>query len=242
MMGYLLDNPDAERIFQEILLRIKRLQNREVVNSMQRRGVDYKTNFGVSIPMLVLVASEYQQNHLVALKLWNKRWRETMILSTLLEVPEEVTENQMDFWVKNFPSLEIAEQAAMNLFSKTTFAYQKAFEYCLGKKSLVKIVGLLIIGRLALTDRDAPDEYFDPFFELMSPLSKDPQLATVFSRIFIQIGMRNLNLHELAIRHAHILKTIDSKTSQENAELILSELDCEEIREIVIIRHKAVNG
>ena len=232
-MDYLLDNPEAERIFQEILLRIKRLQNREVVNSMLKRGVDYKVNYGVAMPMLRQVASEYSQNHLVALKLWNKQWRETMILATLLEEPTSMTENQMDFWVKNFQSNEIAEQAAMNLFSKTPFAYQKAFEYCIGKKLLVKIVGLLMIGRLALTDQDAPDENFDPFFELMSPLSKDSQLALVFSRIFIQIGMRNLNLHETAIRHALILKTIDSEVSCENADLILNELNCEEVIAIV---------
>ena len=232
-MEYLLDNPDAERIYQEIILRIKRLQNRDVVNSMQKRGIGYKVNFGVSIPLLHGIASEYPKNHLVALKLWNKQWRETMILATLLEEPDEVTENQIDFWVKNFPSVEIAEQAAMNLFSRTNFAYQKAFEYCIGKKLLVKIVGLLIIGRLALTDRKTTDESFDPFLELMSPLSKDPQLATVFSRIFIQIGMRNLNLHGLVIRHAEILKTIDSEVSRDNAELILNELDCEEVREIV---------
>ena len=232
-MDYLLDNPEAERIFQEILLRIKRLQNREVVNSMLKRGVDYKVNYGVAIPMLRQVASEYSQNHLVALKLWNKQWRETMILATLLEEPTSMTENQMDFWVKNFQSNEIAEQAAMNLFSKTPFAYQKAFEYCIGKKLLVKIVGLLMIGRLALTDQDAPDENFDPFFELMSPLSKDSQLALVFSRIFIQIGMRNLNLHETAIRHALILKTIDSEVSCENADLILNDLNCEEVIAIV---------
>ena len=232
-MDYLLDNPDAERIFQEILLRIKRLQNREVVNSMQRRGIAYKVNFGVAIPMLRQVASEYTQNHLVALKLWNKQWRETMILATLLEEPSKVTDNQMDFWVKNLQSTEIAEQAAMNLFSQSVFAYQKAFEYCIGKKLLVKIVGLLIIGRLALTDQNAADEKFDPFFELMSPLSKDTQLALVFSRIFIQIGMRNLNLHENAIRHARILKTIDSEVSSENADLILSELNNEEVIAII---------
>ena len=232
-MDYLLDNPDAERIYQEILLKIKRLQNRDVVNSMQKRGIDYKVNFGVSIPMLHQMAMEYSRNHLVALKLWNKQWRETMILATMLEEPGEISENQMDFWVRNFLAVEIAEQAAMNLFSKTSFAYQKAFEYCIGKKLIVKIVGLLMVGRLALTDQTAPDENFDPFFELMSPLSKDPQLATVFSRIFIQIGMRNPNLHELAIRHGRILKTIDSNVSQENAELILGELDCEDIRTIV---------
>ena len=241
-MDYLLDNPDAERIFQEILSRIKRLQNREVVNSMKKRGIDYNVNFGVSVPMLQLLASEYSSNHLLSLKLWNKQWRETMIMATLLGDPLEVTENQIDFWVRNFTTMEIAEQAAMNLFSKTPFAYQKAFEYCLGKKLLVKIVGLLMIGRLALTDKNAPDENFDPFFELMSPLSKDHQLATVFSRIFIQIGMRNPNLHNLAIRHAEILKTIDSEVSQQNAELILAELDCPEIREIVLRRQKEIPG
>jgi len=241
-MNYLLDNPEAERTFQDILLRIKRLQNREVVNSMQKRGIEYKLNFGVSIPMLRQVASEYSKNHLVALKLWNKQWRETLILATLLEEPEEVTENQIDFWVRNFPAMEIAEQAAMNLFSKTRFAYEKSFEWCTGKKLLVKIVGLLTIGRLALTDIQAEDEKFEPFFELMSPLSKDRQLATVFSRIFIQIGMRNLNLHELAIRHAEILKTIDSEVSQENAELILSELDCEDAMEIIKIRSARISN
>ena len=232
-MDYLLDNPDAERMFQEILSKIKPLQNIEVVNSMQKRGVDYKVSFGVSIPLMQEIASKYEKNHLLALKLWNKQWRETMILAMLLEEPGEVTENQMDFWVKNFQSIEIAEQAAMNLFSKTGFAYKKAFEYCLGKKLFVKIVGLLMIGRLALTDRKAKDENFDPFFELMPPLSKDPQLSIVFSRVYIQIGMRNLNLNEIAVSYAKILKTIDSKTAQENAEHILSELDCEDARDIV---------
>ncbi|HZK95199.1 MAG TPA: DNA alkylation repair protein [Prolixibacteraceae bacterium] len=232
-MDYLLDNPEAEQLFQEILSKIKPLQNIEVVNSMQKRGVDYKVNLGVSIPLLQDMASDYEKNHLLALKLWNKQWRETMILAMLLEEPEKITENQMDFWVKNFQSIEIAEQAAMNLFSKTGFAYKKAFEYCLGKKLLVKIVGLLMIGRLALTDREAADENFDSFFELMPPLSKDPQLSIVFSRIYIQIGMRNLSLNETAISYAKILKTIDSKTAQENADHILSELDCEDARAII---------
>ena len=104
-MEYLLDNPEAEQIFQEILARIKRLQNREVVNSMKKRGIEYNVNYGVSIPMLQLLASEYSRNHLLALKLWNKQWRETMIIATILEEPLEVTENQIDFWVRNFASI-----------------------------------------------------------------------------------------------------------------------------------------
>lgn len=221
MMDYLLDNPEIERIFQEILSNIKPLQNGEVVNSMEKRGVDYKVNLGVSVTLLRQIAANYSKNHLLALKLWNKQWRETMILATLLEDPDELTENQMDYWVKSLYSIEIAEQIAMNLFSKSTFAYQKAFEYCLGKKLLVKIVGLLMIGRLALTDKEAQDDKFDPFFEIMPPLSRDPQLSLVFSRVFIRIGMRNKNLNEIAIRYAVFMKTIDSIIAQENAEQIL---------------------
>ena len=241
-MDYLLDSPDAERTFQEIISKIKLLQNIEVVNSMKGRGVEYKVNFGVSIPLLKEIASKYEKNHLLSLKLWNKQWRETMILATLLEQPGEVTENQMDFWVKNFPTIEIAEQAAMNLFSKSHFAYKKAFEYCLGKKLLVKIVGLLIIGRLALTDKEAADEDFDPFFELMPPLSKDPQLSIVFSRVYIQIGMRNLNLNDIAVSHCRILRTIDSQTAQQNARHILSELESEDVKEILKNRTNGITN
>ena len=60
-MDYLLDNPQSERIFQEILSMIKPLQNGVVVNSMKKRGVEYKVNFGVSIPLLRQMASDYEK-------------------------------------------------------------------------------------------------------------------------------------------------------------------------------------
>lgn len=224
-MDYLLDDPKTEQVFQEILRKIKPLQNGDTATSMLKRGLEYKVNYGASVISLQQLASGYEKNHLLAFKLWNKQWRETMILATLLEEPAKMTGNQMDFWVKSFQTVEIAEQAVMNLLSKTGFAIDKAYEYCLGKKFLLKITGLLLIGRLALTDKKAPDETFEAFFELMPPLSKDPQLSTVFARVFIQIGMRNINLREMAIRHAQILRTIDSETAKHNADEILAHLE-----------------
>jgi hypothetical protein len=70
--------------------------------------------------------------------LWNKQWRETMILATLLEEPDKVTGKQMDYWVKNFQTAEIAAQVVMNLFSKTGIALEKACEYCRWKNALVR--------------------------------------------------------------------------------------------------------
>lgn len=235
-MEYLLDNPASETVYQEILRRIKPLQNREVADSMTQRGVIYKLNLGASIVSLQQLAANYTPDHLLALKLWNKQWRETMILATLLEKPEEVTENQMDFWVKQIQQVEIAEQLAMNLFSKSPFAFDKAVEYCLARKTLCKITGLLIMGRLALTDRRAQNEKFEAFLELFPPLAKDAQLSTVFRRVFVQIAMRNPGLYEVALKHAYLLSTLDSSVAQENSAVLIDQLDCEEVKALVAVR------
>jgi len=232
-MEYLLDDPVSESIYQEILRKVRSLQNGEVSESMTQRGVIYKLNLGASVISLQQLAWRYAPDHLLALKLWNKQWRETMILATLLEKPEEVTENQMDFWVKQIHHTEIAEQAAMNLFSKSPFAYKKAVEYCLGKKTLSKITGLLMMGRLALTDRSAKDDRFETFLEIFPPLAKDAQLSLVFRRVFVQIAMRNPDLYEVALQQAHLLLTLDSEVAQENAEQLIGQLECDAVKELV---------
>jgi hypothetical protein len=235
-MEYLLDDPVSERIYQEILRKVKPLQNGEVSDSMTKRGVVYKLNLGASIISLQQLAGNYEPNHLLALKLWNKQWRETMILATLLEKPEDITENQMDFWVRQIQHVEIAEQAAMNLFSRSPMAYEKAAEYCLAKKTLCKITGLLMMGRLALTDRAAKNDMFEAFLELFPPLAKDAQLSTVFRRVFVQIAMRNPDLYEIALQQAHLFKTLDSAAAKENAELLINQLACDSVKELVMLR------
>ncbi len=224
MEDFILDDPKIEFTFQEILKKIRTLQNGETAASMKGRGLIYRVNFGASVISLQNLAAHYTRNHLLAFKLWNKQWRETMIMATLLEEPDKVTSNQMDFWVKNFPTVEIAEQAVMNLFIRTDFAFEKAYSYCLGKRLIIKITGLLMIGRLAMDERETPDDQFEPFFELMSPLSKDPQLSTTFIRAYTRLGMRNSNLHYLTSLHARNLTTIESETSKTNAFEIISQL------------------
>lgn len=232
-MEYLLDDPVSEKVYQEILRKLKLLQNGPVADSMNQRGVVYKLNLGASVISLRQLAEKYSPDHLLALKLWNKQWRETLIMATLLEKPGEVTGNQMDFWVRQIQHIEIAEQAAMNLFSRTPFAYEKAVEYCLSKKTLTKITGLLMMGRLALADKSAENDRFEQFLELFPPLAKDPQLSLVFRRIFVQIAMRNPELYETALRQARLLLTLDSAVARENAEQLISQLECEAVRELV---------
>jgi len=230
-MDFIIDDPQREQEFRQILTKIRQVKSGETVDRMKEHGLSYKLNWGVSIISLSEIAAKYEKNHLLALKLWNKQWRETMILAAMLDVPEEVTEEQMDYWTKTLETTEIAESLNTWLWSKTKFAFVKSLEWCRGKKHLVRYTGLHLMGRLALVEKSAMDELFEPFLDVLSPLAKDPNLKQVFYRSFILLGMKSKTMNENAISFAEALKELDSEESSSLANMILTELRSEYVQE-----------
>jgi len=223
-MDFILDNKETEQKFQQILKLVKARKSGEVAELMKLKGISYKMNWGVSIIDLREIAAQFEHDHLLALKLWNKQWRETMILATLLDEPKMVTEEQIDFWTKSFENTEIAEQASANLWVKTKFAFVKAMEWCRGKKHIIRFTGLHLIGRLALTDKSAIDEMFEPFFEELPTLAKDSALNTVFYRTVLALGKHSEYLHRQTIELAETLQMSDSENAVKQGEELYEEL------------------
>ncbi|HSM47386.1 MAG TPA: DNA alkylation repair protein [Draconibacterium sp.] len=223
-MNFILDNPETEKDFQKLLQQIKLWKNGEISTSMKRQGIEYKLNWGVSVVELRELAKEKKPDHLLALKLWNKQWRETMILATLLDEPEKVTEEQMDFWTKSFENREIAEQASANLWVKTKFAFAKGIEWSRGKKHLVRFTGVHLMGRLAIMQKNAIDEMFEPFFEELAVLGKDPRLNAVIYRTVIALGTRSKWLNEQAVELAKIFQMCEQEETIKLGESLLDEL------------------
>jgi len=232
-MDFILDNQETEKKFQQILLLIKSRKSGEVADLMSQNGMIYKTNWGVSIIDLREIAKQFEPDHLLALKLWNKHWRETMILATLIDQPKLVTEEQIDFWTKTFENTEIAEQASANLWVKTKFAYVKAMEWCRGKKHIIRFTGIHLIGRLALTDKSAIDEMFEPFFDELPTLAKDSKLNTVFYRTVLALGMRSEYLHNQTIELSQNLQMSDSENAVKQGEELYEELTSDYFREML---------
>jgi hypothetical protein len=230
-MDFIIDDSQREHEFRQILTKIRQAKSGETVDQMKEHGLIYKVNWGASIISLREIAAQYEKNHLLAMKLWNKQWRETMILAALLDVPAEVTEEQMDYWTKTLETIEIAESLNTFLWSKTKFAFIKSLEWCRGKKHLVRFAGLHLMGRLAITEKSVIDELFEPFFDVLSPLAKDPNLKQVFYRSFVQLGMKSKTMNEEAVLFAESLKDIDSEESSRLADLILTELRSEFVQE-----------
>lgn len=227
----LFDDPLQDQEFRQILAKIRLAKNGETVSQMKKLGLSYKINWGASLISMREIAAQYPPSHVLALKLWNKQWRETMILAAMLDVPGDVTEEQMDYWTKSVETAEIAEVLNAHLWVKTKFSFIKSLEWIRGKKHLVRFSGLHLMGRLALVEKSALDELFEPFFDVLSPLSKDPNLKQAFYRSFILLGAKSKYLNEKAILFAESLKELDSKDSQELADLILAELKSDYIQE-----------
>lgn len=232
-MDFLLDTPETENNFQQILRLVKAHKSGEVAELMQSKGIDYKTNWGASLIDLRDIARQFKPDHLLALKLWNKGWRETMILSTMLDEPRLVTEEQMDIHTKSFTNTEIAEQSSANLFVKTKYAFIKALEWCRGKKHLIRYTGVHLMGRLAITDKKAIDEMFEPFFEEIPTLSKDKKLYTVLYRSLVAIGTRSGYLNQQCAELTKILQLTGAEVSVKLGEELFDELTSDYVREIL---------
>lgn len=229
-MDFILDNNETEAKFQALLKAIKLYKSGEVADTMNQQGIKYKLNWGVSILDLREMAKNYERDHLLALKLWNKQWRESMILATLLDQPQAVSEEQMDFWTKSFENTEIAEQASTNLWVKSPFAFVKALEWCRGKKHIVRFTGVHLMGRLALTDKQAIDEMFEPFFEELPTLAKDKKLYTPIYRAIIALGTRSRKLNELCSELAKTFQLSNSENAIRLGEQLYDELTSDYLR------------
>jgi len=230
-MDFILDNQETEKRFQHLLKVIKSRKNGEVADAMTQKGIVYKLNWGVSLIDLREIANNIEKDHVLALKLWNKQWRETLILATLVDQPAELTEEQMDFWTKTFENTEIAEQASANLWVKSKFAYVKALEWCRGKKYLVHYTGIHVVGRLAITNKQSIDEMFDPFFEEFVTLAKDKRLYTVLYRTMIALGTRSKYLNNNSLELAKTLQLSSSDNSIKLGEELYEELTSEYVQE-----------
>ncbi|MFB0561957.1 MAG: DNA alkylation repair protein [Candidatus Lokiarchaeia archaeon] len=218
--------------YDDILRKLENLANLEAVEGMARYGITPERAYGVSIPDLRKIAKEVGKSHTLAQKLWTLNIRETRILACMIEEPKTVTEEQMEVWVKEFDYWEICDQCIMNLFDKTRFAYQKAVEWSFKDEEFVKRAGFVLMARLAVSDKKAPDKEFERFLPIIKREANDGRIYVKkgVNWALRQIGKRNLDLNKKAIKIAEEIKQLDSKSAHWIASDALRELTSEKIQ------------
>jgi 3-methyladenine DNA glycosylase AlkD len=159
--------------YKEILDKLKSLSNPENVVGMARYGINPENTYGVSIPTIRAMVKEIGRNHDLALQLWNSGIHEARILASLVDKPKEVTEEQMERWVKDFDSWDVCDQGIANLFAKTPFAYQKAIEWSSREEEFVKRASFALMTRVVHPSKKTTVEQITQLLSIIKREAED---------------------------------------------------------------------
>ena len=125
----------------QIIADLKLHANTQAIEGMARFGIRPAQALGVSIPTLRKMAKVIGRNHALALALWDSGIHEARILASMIDEPRLVSAQQMEEWVNDFDAWDVCDQVCGNLFDKTSYAYQKAVQWCQQEKEFVRRAG-----------------------------------------------------------------------------------------------------
>lgn len=218
--------------YNDILKKLEALSDPKAAEGMARFGISPENTYGVSIPNLRKMAKEIGVNHALAQQLWASGIHEARILASMVDDPEMVTERQIENWANDFDSWDVCDQCCMNLLEKTKFAYQKALQWSSNDKEFIKRAGFVLMARLAVSDKKADDEQFEPFFPFIKREADDNRnfVKKAVNWALRQIGKRNSNLNRKAIETAEEIQGMDSRSAKWIASDAIRELTSQAVQ------------
>ena len=150
---------------KEIKQSFRQMMDGSIAASMRTKGVDYKLNWGATLPRLREKAEEIGKNYDLAIALWKENVRECKILATMIMPPNEVLPEVIDIWMEQTPTQEIAEQAAFNLYQYLPYAPEKAYTWMASSEPLYQLCGFHIITRLFMKGQEPNERGINEFID-----------------------------------------------------------------------------
>ncbi len=152
--SYFVENKEITEQVNKIKRIIRGSMNGITVESMTQKGIHYKANFGVALPRLREIASQYEPNMQLATQLWFLEMRESMIIGSLLVPHNEMDTNTAITWCEKIPNHELSEITAMTLFCRQPNASQFVAKALENKNILVVITAISTATRIT---KELPD-------------------------------------------------------------------------------------
>ena len=137
----------------------------KVAQSMREKGLDYHLNWGATLPRLKEKADEIGKNYDLAIALWKENVRECKILATMIMPPDVILPEVVDIWMEQTETVEIAEQASMNLYQYLPYAPMKAFEWMASDKDLYQLCGFHVLSRLFMNGQEPNERGINEFLD-----------------------------------------------------------------------------
>ena len=89
---------DIQQQVKEIKQSFRQMMDGSIAQSMRNKGVDYKLNWGATLPRLKDKAVEIGKNYDLAIALWKENVRECKILATMIMPSDKVLPEEIDIY------------------------------------------------------------------------------------------------------------------------------------------------
>ena len=156
---------DINSQVKEIKQSFRQMMDGSVAKSMRDKGVDYKLNWGATLPRLQGKAAELGKNYDLAIALWKENVRECKILATMIMPADQVLPEVIDIWMEQTDTQEIAEQAAYNLYQYLPYAPEKAYTWIASEKELYQLCGFHVLSRLFMNKQEPNERGINEFID-----------------------------------------------------------------------------
>ena len=201
---------DVSQKVKEIKQSFRQMMDGAVAKSMRDKGVDYKLNWGATLPRLREMADEIGPDYDLAIALWKEDVRECKILATMLMPPDEILPEVVDIWMEQITSQEIAEQASFNLFQHLPYAPVKAYTWMASEKELCQLCGFHILSRLFMNKQEPNErginEFIDQALVALQGSSLPVRKAALSAVIrFSELGLVYERIAKSALKQANLV-------------------------------------
>ena len=133
---------------REIKRLFRKSMNGVVAASMREKGMAYRVNFGLTLPLIKRIASSITPNEILAERLWKEHVRESKMLATWLYPPQKMDMSTAKRWIDETPYTEIADVCCMNLFPYIDDAPQLATDCIASSTDMTRYIGYQLWYRL----------------------------------------------------------------------------------------------
>ncbi len=225
---------------KQVLNRLKSMSNPEWAEKSRYFGVESKNIYGISNPKIRELAKEIGTDHSLALELWESGIHEAMILATLIDSPQQVTEQQMEKWVKGIDSWSTCDSCCGNLFDRTSFAYRKAAEWTKRKREYEKRAGFSLMAYLSVHDKKSDDKEFLKFLPMTKREAHDDRnfVKKAVNWALREIGKRSMKLNREATKTAKQIRLMKERSARWIAADAIRELESEAVQKRLKMSYK----
>lgn len=219
---YFVENKEITESITKIRRLIRASMNGVTVESMQEKGLNYEKNFGVALPRLREIATQFEPNLQLATQLWLLGIRETMIIGSLLVPMHEFSCQNALEWHNKITTTELAEIISMTLFSKLPEVNQFIAIISADSDPIAQLTALCTATRVS---ESLPDELIQ---QIIANLRSSPQrsytTANALSNFLIHIASEDKTHITLIESELHKIKEEKEAYSSAIVECVTKEL------------------